>query len=59
MNIEAVEYFQKFYSATLEKHIHDPHIKAEWNYFCKIVKEQPFDRERIDLYLNVLKSEQV
>lgn len=50
-----VESFKQFVNTVLFKHFKDSEeTMIEWNYFSSLLSQDPFDLQRIDMYLNVV-----
>lgn len=55
-NQEIVNCFNKFFNIALKEYIHDPLIHAEWAYFQSMMSSNNLDRDRVSMYLSVLKN---
>lgn len=55
-NQEIVVFFDKFFNIALKDYIQDPLVHAEWAYFQSMMNSNNLDRDRVNMYLSVLKT---
>ena len=57
MTEDVVDYFDRFYQATIKEQLNNPIVNSEWSYFSSMLRAQPFDHDRVELYLTILQNE--
>ena len=55
-NQEIAICFNRFFNTALKDYIHDPLVHAEWAYFQSMMASATLDRDRVNMYLSVLKN---
>lgn len=51
---EITTYFNRFYNICLKPAIDNPLIHSEWVYFVSMINCNTLEKDRIELYLNIL-----
>lgn len=57
MHFEIVKYFEHFYSLIIKPKLFDSLVDSEWNYFLSMLKGQTLQKDRLDLYFNIIENE--
>lgn len=56
-NQEIAAFFDKFFTIALKDYINDPLVHAEWSYFQSMMSSNTLEKDRVSMYLSVLKNE--
>ena len=56
MHLEIAKYFEHFYSLVIKPKLFDSLVDSEWNYFLSMFKSQSLQKDRLDLYFNIIEN---
>ena len=57
MHLEIAKYFEHFYTLVIKPKLFDSLVDSEWNYFLSMFKAQSLQKERLELYFNIIENE--